>query len=149
MPGAVRGAGDIPGSETGRTPCPHRADILVRQSVQNKEINNENQCHWGKTVHQAERSLAVGRLPFYFFLAALRSMRDLSSPTRGGTRVLYIGKQILDVPVVRLLTVWEGRRVGVITPHWFSFHLPPQARAPPCSLSIRMRMRPSPGATFS
>lgn len=37
----------------------------------------------------------------------------------------------------------------MITPHWFTFHLPPQAWAPPCSLSTRTRTPPSPGATFS
>ena len=103
---------------------------------------------WGK-------EFGGGGIAILFFLAAPSGMRDLSSPTRGGTRVLYIGKRILnhwttrEVPAVRLLTVWEGRQVGVITPHWFSFHLPPQARAPPCSLSTRTRTRPSPGATFS
>lgn len=48
-----------------------------------------------------------------------------------------------------LLTVRKGRQVGVIVLPWFTFHLPPQAWAPLCSRSTRMRTPPSPGASSS
>lgn len=54
MPDIVLGAGGTTVNKTHRNPCPPRADILVREAVENKETNtttsvrDEEKYYWGK-----------------------------------------------------------------------------------------------------